>query len=211
MMKKIIFSLLAATTLLISGCATTISSQVTTFHEWPNDLKEKSFVVEAMPGQENDPEYKAYAGMLRERLLGMGFTTGQDFNSSELKVVMEYDTMVSELQLPMAFWGTRYDPFWQIHFSRFHRRSAYFHPYFFARSNSIYMLPDFTATRYFLHQLAVSISDRKSGKTLANIKVSTENISPRISQRMPYLLESAFKDFPGENGKTTEVKLPVPK
>lgn len=209
-MKKIVFSLIAATTLLLSGCATTISSQVTTFHEWPKDLKEKSFTIAAMPGQENDPEYKVYAAMLREKLLGMGFTNSKDFNASELKVIMEYDTLVSEIQLPMAFWGARFDPFWQIHFSRFHRRSAYFYPYFFARSNSLYMMSDFTAKRHFLHQLAVSISDRKSGKTLANIKASTEHFSPRISQRMPYLLESAFKDFPGENGQTKEINLPIP-
>jgi hypothetical protein len=215
MMKNILFSLAAAATLLLSGCASTITSQVTTFHEWPNDLKEKTFTVETMPGQENDPEYKVYAAMLGEKLQGLGFNNSKDPNSSELKVVMEYGTLVSEIQLPMALWGTRFDPFWQIHYARFYRRSAFFYPYYspyyFGRPNSIYMVSDFTATRHFLHQLAVSISERKSGKTLANIKVSTEQISPRISRQMPYLLDSAFMEFPGENGRTNEITLPTSK
>ena len=210
-MKKILFYLITASVLLCSGCASTITSQVTTFHEWPNDLKEKSFTVEPMPGQENDPEYKLYAAMLRTKLQSMGFTTGKDLNSSSLKVVMEYDTLVSEMQLPMAFWGARYDPFWQIHYSRFYRRSGVFYPYYFGRLNSFYMMPDFNVTRYFLHQLAISMTDQKSGKTLANIKVSTEQISPRISRQMPYLLDSAFKEFPGENGRTNEITLPISK
>ena len=210
-MKKILFSLITAGVLLCSGCASTITSQVTTFHEWPNDLKEKSFTIEAMPGQENDPEYKLYASMLREKLQRLGFTTDKELISSDLKVIMEYDTLVSEMQLPMAFWGARYDPFWQIHYSRFSRRSGFYSPYYFGRLNSFYVMPDFNITRYFLHQLAISIADRKSGKTLANIKVSTEQISPRISKQMPYLLESAFKEFPGENGSTTEIKLPISK
>jgi hypothetical protein len=208
-MKRILFSLATVATLLLSGCASTFTSQVTTFHEWPNDFKEKSFTIETMSGQENDPEYKFYAAMLSEKLQGLGLSNSKDINSSELKVVMEYDTLVNEIQIPMALWGARFDPFWQIHYSRFYRRSAFFYPYYFGRLNNYYMMSDFTATRYFLHQLAVSISERKSGKTLANIKVSTEHISPRISTQMPYLLESAFKEFPGENGRTNEIKLPI--
>lgn len=210
-MKKILYSLVTASALLLCGCASTITSQVTTFHEWPNDSKNKSFAIETMAGQENDPEYKVYAAMLREKLQGLGFNNSKDLNSAELKVVMEYGTLVSEIQLPMTYWGIPYDPFWQIHFSRFHRRSAFYYPYYFGRSNSFYMMSDFTATRYFLHQLTISISERKSGKTLANIKVSTEQISPRISKQMPYLLDSAFMEFPGENGRTSEIKLPISK
>ena len=210
-MKKNLFSLITACVLLCSGCASTITSQVTTFHEWPKDLKEKSFTLAAMPGQENDPEYKLYAAMLRDKLQAMGFTAGNDLNSSDLKVVMEYDTLVSEMQLPMAFWGARFDPFWQIHYSRFSRRYGFYSPYYFGRLNSFYLMPDFNVTRYFLHQLAISIADQKSGKTLANIKVSTEQISPRISRQMPYLLDSAFKEFPGENGHTSEIELPIKK
>ena len=210
-MKKILFSLLAVGVILCSGCASTVTSQVTTFHEWSNDLKEKSFMIEALPGQENNPEYKHYATMLREKLRSMGFVNGKDLNSSDLKVIMEYDTLVSEMQLPMAFWGLRYDPFWQIHYARFYRRYAFFYPYYFGRPDSFYVMPEFNVTRYFLHQLAISIADQKSGKTLANIKVSTEQISPRIARQMPYLIESAFKEFPGENGHTSEIKLPITK
>jgi hypothetical protein len=215
MMKKISFSMMTAAILFLSGCASTITSQVTTFHEWPADLKEKSFAIETMPGQENDPEFKVYAAMLGERLQSLGFNNNQDLNSAELKVVMEYGTLVSEIQLPMSLWSPRFDPFWQIHFSRLNRRSAfyypYYSPYYFGRTTSYYMMVDFAVTRYFLHQLAVSISDRKSGKTLANIKVSTEQLSPRISKQMPYLLDSAFMKFPGESGNTSEIILPVSK
>ncbi|MES2047306.1 MAG: DUF4136 domain-containing protein [Pseudomonadota bacterium] len=210
-MKKILFSLLTASALLLCGCASTITSQVTTFHEWPNDLKGKSFAVETMPGQESDPEFKVYAAMLGEKLQGLGYNNSKDLSSADLKVVMEYGTLVSAIQLPTAFWGIPYDPFWQIHYSHFYRRSAFYYPYYFGRPNNFYMMSDFSATRYFLHQLAISISERKSGKTLANIKVSTEQTSPRISKQMHYLLDSAFMEFPGESGNTKEIELPIAK
>jgi len=44
-MKKIL-TLVAAASLLLSGCATTLRSNVTAFNDWPADLPDKSYVFD---------------------------------------------------------------------------------------------------------------------------------------------------------------------
>lgn len=46
---KALAILVAATSLLLSGCATTLRSNVTVFHEWPSDLPDKSYTFETLP------------------------------------------------------------------------------------------------------------------------------------------------------------------
>lgn len=210
-MKKLLTYWAAAAVILLSGCASTISSQVTTFHEWPTDMKEKTYALEAAPGQEMNPEYNHYAELLRSKLLSQGFIESKDSGNSTLKVTMEYGTLLTDMQLSSPYWSLNNDPFWQMHYSRVYRRSGIFYPYYFGRPGSFYAAPEVSAVRYFLHQLAVTITDRKSGKKLANIKVSSEQANPEISMSMPYLLESAFIEFPGQNGRTSNIELPVSK
>jgi hypothetical protein len=58
-MKRTVITGLAALTLLLGGCATTIRSNVTTFHQWPAQLPDKSYVFEAPPPQEDTLELRS--------------------------------------------------------------------------------------------------------------------------------------------------------
>jgi Domain of unknown function (DUF4136) len=208
-MNKILIYWITIAALLLSGCASTFTSQVTTFHEWPSDIKDKSYVLDTIPGQENNPEYNLYAELLHNKLQNQGFIMSKDDNAAALKVMMEYGTLLNDFQLSVPLLGLGYDPFWQIHYSRLYRRAGFYSPYYPARSSGIWMMSDVVATRYFLHQLAITITDRKSGKKLINIKVSAERNNPEIALQMPYLIDSAFTEFPGQNGHTINVEVPI--
>lgn len=210
MNKFLIYWVMFAASLL-SGCATTFTSQVTSFHEWSSDIKEKSYYLDTLPGQENNPEYNHYAELLRSKLQTLGFTDSKNGSGAALKMTMEYGSLLSELQVSMPFWGPGYDPFWQLHYARIYRRTGFYSPYYSARPGGAFMMSDIGARRFFLHQLAISITDNKSGKKLAHIKVSSEQTDPEIATQMPYLIDSAFKEFPGQSGRTTTVEIPISK
>lgn len=206
-MRNFISICMLSAALLASGCATSISSQVTRFHEWPADLKQQSYMLEKTGEQDADPEYQQYATMLNHKLQSLGFVEVKASQTAALKVSMTYSTMLSDLQLsahPML-----YDPFWRMHYVRAYPRSAFFYPYYFRRNSDFLWLSDVSARRYFLQQLEVKIVGRSSGKKLFDVRASTEQLNPEIAVHMPYLIDSAFFEFPGQNGKTVNVELPL--
>ncbi|MCU6435762.1 DUF4136 domain-containing protein [Undibacterium sp. Jales W-56] len=205
--------------LLLSGCATTVGSRVSVFHEWPAELKNKSFVVDKSEQQQNSPEFKAYELLLREKLKGIGLLEADTANQAHaaLSVSMHYASNLSEIQLSSPWNLALYDPFWRLHFNRgwlphsyFYRRPYFYYPYYSIAPDSMF-LSDISVRRYFLHQLEVTIADKASGKKLTEIKASTEQLNPEIHTYMHYLMDSAFLNFPGTSGTTVDVELPLEK
>lgn len=206
-MRNFISLCMLSIVLLASGCASTISSQVTRFHEWPADLKQQSYTLEKAGEQDADPEFRQYAAMLSHKLQSLGFIEAKASQTAVFKVSMAYTTMVSDLQISTS--PLFYDPFWRMHYARSYPRSAYFYPYYLRRNNDFLWLSDVSARRYFLQQLEVKIIERSSGKKLFDVRASTEQLNPEIALHMPYLIDSAFFEFPGQNGKTVNVELPL--
>lgn len=210
-MKNFLSIYMLSLALLASGCASTISSQVTRFHEWPADLKQqsRSYTLEKTSEQDADPEYQQYAAMLSHKLQSLGFIQAGNNQTSALKVSMTYSTMVSDLQFSAPLSPLFYDPFWRMHYARGYPRSAFFFPYYSRRNSDFILLSDVGARRYFLQQLEIKIVERSSGKKLFDVRASTEQLNPEIALHMPYLIDSAFFEFPGQNGKTVNVELPL--
>lgn len=202
---------------VLSGCATTFSSQVTTFQEWPNTAPTKTYVLDRTTEQENDLEYKQYADQLREKLSQLGLTEAAATETPALSVKMAYATAVTAVKFTGAYYGARsyfyYDPIWRLHYSRFYSRSPFYYPYGYSRFGGPFGGPyfgsDLDGRRYYLHQLAVTISEKSSGKKLFDVRASTEQSDPEIVEQIPFLLSSAFQNFPGENGKTVTVDIPL--
>lgn len=214
-----LFSLCAAALLaLLSGCATTYTSQVSVFHEWPAQLSDKAYAFAPTAAQAKDPEYKTYEEQLRHRLQMLGFQESKAGAMPALQVGMQYGTTLSEIEYSYPWHPALYDPFWRMHFSHgYYLRSSFYYPYYpypyyFGRPfGGMWSNMDVTVRRYYLHQLEIGITEVKTGKKLADIKASSEQLSPEISLQMPYLIDSALLGFPGKNGGTSTVELPLEK
>ena len=72
-MKRLVLTATAALALLLGGCATTIRSDVTTFHQWPAQLQDKTYVFEAPPPQDDTLELRSYQNLVRAQLGKLGF------------------------------------------------------------------------------------------------------------------------------------------
>jgi hypothetical protein len=198
-MKRLFVAAGAAITLLLGGCATTIRSDVTTFHQWPAEMADKSYAFEIPAPQEDTLEMRSYQELVRAQLAKLGF---HDSGAAKpnLLVSMHFKTIDVPLRIyqpsPFAappfgpggrYWGRGfyspwYDPVWRT-------------PY------------DVETVHQYQRELQVAIRAAGDGRHLFDVtvrNVSGEMSTPKV---MPALVQSAFEGFPGPNGMARRIVL----
>lgn len=205
-MKRPLVAAFASLSLLLGGCATTIRSDVTTFHQSPDRLADKSYAFAAPPPQDNTLELQSYENLVRAQLERLGFheqpqspalTVGVRFSTVDVPTQVVYPTMAPVYAYSPRYarfgWGRRhwggwyspfYDPFWNP-FPAYEVQEEH---------------------RYH-RELQVSIMSARDNKRLFDVTV--RNVSRKMSTPavMPALVQSAFTDFPGPNGGARVIEL----
>lgn len=209
-LRSAVFYALALSSILLAGC-NTVTSQVTVFHAWPSDIKEKTYVFAKHPRQENNLEYNSYANLVRNKLTQYGFVETSNGDPG-FKVALRYHTEPSDVDVSVpAYYGWN-DPFWRFRYARGPYFDPYY-PYFYGYYGPFGPgLPvDVQVRRWYKHELDILISEARSGKQLLDIRSSTESFNQTLNTQMPNLVESAFKEFPGNSGMTKDVETPIAK
>lgn len=194
---------LALCALLLGGCATTVSSTVSTFHQWPAAVEDKSYVFELPPPEEETLEWRSYQQMVKNELARHGFTEANGappamrvamrFNSAEVPV-----QVVATMGYPVANIGFRYGP---RPFGPLWMRGVY-DPFWGPHPAYQRSMDD-----QYKRELRVAITSARDGQRLYDVLV--QNISDNIEtpEIMAALVQSAFIDFPGQSGKVRRVVL----
>lgn len=207
MKRLVMMAATAAMALLLGGCATTIRSDVTTFHQWPAQIGDKSYVFETPPAIENTLEYQSYQNLVRGQLAQLGFREAGS-GAAAMKVAMRFTTTdvpvrVIEPVAPMfhGYSYYRYGP----RFGPRGRWAGWHHP-FYDPFWSPFPAYQVSVEHQFRRELQVSIKDA-GGKRLFDATV--HNMSRELSTPavMPALVHSAFAGFPGPNGAVRRVEL----
>lgn len=203
--------LMTALTVLLTGCATTISSDVTAFHEWPANLQDKSYVF-VTPSPENDTlEYRNYQNLVRAELAKQGFGEASGPDSANLRVTMGFSTTdfpERVLQADPFFYGPGYWP------GRYGYRYGAWPGYGRFGYSPFYgygfgpMDMEETIRHKYERELRVTIDDR-SGKKLYDVTVQSSSTKRATPQVMPAMVASAFADFPGRSGVPRKVDVKV--
>ncbi len=210
--------LVAAGSLLLGGCATTIRSDVTVFHQWPVELQDKSYVFDTPAPAEDTLEYRSYQGLVASELSRLGFAAAGSSEQAQLRVDMAFTTIdrpTRVLQAADPFWAS--GPYWGgyggaygwpyrgYYPSRYRYRHWAFRPYY-----DPWMFGPMEYREVILHnyerKLNVSIAD-KAGKKLYDVTVQNTSRRQSTPAVMPLLVQSAFTGFPGESGKAKRVDL----
>jgi hypothetical protein len=195
-MKRLFIAAAAALSLLLGGCATTVRSDVTTFHQWPAQIADKSYAFELPAPQDDTLELRSYQELVRAELARLGF---HDSGAARPALLVSMRFMTTDVPVrvvqpalspfyPSAqfgfsgrrrFWGGWYDPF-----------PAY----------------EVSVEHAYQRQLQVAIRS-VDGQRLFDVTV--HNVSRELStpKMMPALVRSAFADFPGPNGVARHVEL----
>ena len=209
MMRRWLILFFSLFALLLAGCTSpVVRSDVTAFHDWPADLQGNTFTFVATPEQQNNLEYRAYQSLISEQLERLGLRPADNPTAAHLRVRFNYGIEARDVRviqpvvadpfyLPFyrpygafgygAFgYGPFYDPFW------------YGEPYLERREN-----------RYVLYtrRLKIEISRASDGKNLFETTVVSEGTDRSLAAVMPYMVQSAFQQFPGKSGVPRRVEL----
>lgn len=193
--------------LLLTGCATTIQSDVTAFHEWPADLRDKSFVFERNSAQENNLEYRNYENLVRGELRRLGFVDAADRESAKLKVSMQYSINVRDVRMVQPVMVDPYwygSPFYGPRWPGYGYYSPFYDPFWYGPP-----MIEQREIRYqlFTRQLKVEIAQASDAKKLYDVTVISQGMNGSLAAVMPYMVRSAFADFPGESGVPRRIEL----
>ena len=215
-MKRLMVTAAAALTLLLTGCATTIRSDVTTFHEWPAEMQNKSYVLEAPPPQDDTLELRSYQNLVRNELARLGFREVAGSGAPALKVAMRFMTTDVPVRVVEPIYPMSYHPSARFMFAQpFYRSgwggrrywgggwySPFYDPFW-------YGMPDFNETirHYYKRELQVAIKSADGGKRLFDVTVNNTSRTLSTPEVMPALVHSAFTGFPGVSGVARRVEL----
>lgn len=196
-------ALLAAAAAL-SGCAALnqLSSDVSSFSQWPAGRQPGSYAFERLPSQQARPEQQQLLeDSARRALEGAGFTPAADATASEFVVQLGARVDANERY---AYYD---DPLWW-HGGLFYHRFG--RP--FPRSSFGFGMGFGLPSPTYEREVALLIRERQSGQPLFEARASNDGSSPSIQTLLPAMYEAAMKDFPngGVNPRrvTTEIAPP---
>lgn len=207
-MKRLLIAAAAVFTLLLGGCATTIRSDVTTFHHWPAQMADKSYLFEPVPPQEDTLEMRSYQELVRGQLSKLGFHDAGT-GTPNLLVSMHFTTTdipvrVIEPAYPLMYYPSMRYRFWGP-------RRHYWHGGFFSPFYDPFWDPfpayEIRIQHQYQRELQVSIKSAATGERLFDVTV--HNVSRQLStpKVMPALVQSAFEGFPGPSGVARRIEL----
>lgn len=213
--RKLLLLCVAALPFALAGCASTIRSEVTAFHQWPADAGGRSFAFSHNAGDAQDLERQNHENLVRLQLLRIGLRDPAPGETAQLKVRVDYsinarDVRVIETVLVDPWFGSPwygpgyYNPYWGW--------PGYGHPFYGPRWPAMPVARQqerrFTALD---RQLKVKIVDAASQKAWYDVTVRSTGEKGNLVEVMPYLVDAAFRDFPGPNGTPRVIEAKVPR
>ncbi|GAC1411334.1 MAG: hypothetical protein NVSMB6_12450 [Burkholderiaceae bacterium] len=194
--------------LLIGGCAgTSVRSEVTTFQEWAAYGGEKVFSFERGREQDNNLEYRTYEILVRKELERLGFSEAGEPRAAQLRVSLAYSIQGRDVRVVQ---GTVTEPFWSTEplYGHRWRGRGYYGPFYDPFWPAV-LDAQFTESTHQIYsrQLKIKIAQTPSGKNLYEVTVNSEGANGSLPSVMPYMIRSAFMEFPGKNGAAKRIDL----
>ena len=219
-MKRLLLAAGAALTLLLGGCATTIRSDVTTFHQWPAELPNKAYVFEAPPAQDDTLELRSYQNLVRGELAKLGFHDAAPNEKPGLNVAMRFSTTDVPLRvlMPSALYASplsmrasifaspyayRYRPYWR---ARRYWGGGLYSPFYDPFWDGPVAYRE-VIRHVYKREVRVTIKAAGDGKPLFDVTVHNDSGQRSTPAVMPALVQSAFQGFPGPSGVERRVEL----
>lgn len=210
-MRYRVFAIISMMLLLLSGCASTqkIQSDVTVFQDWPANVQGQRFAFERTEQQANDLERRAYENLVRNELVQVGLSETSKEEAADIKVALSYGISARDVRIvePVIV-----DPFW--HERPFHR--SFFYPHWHGFYRPFHdpfwhgmPLTEYRSTNFEIYKrhLKITLSRASDGKPLYDVTVISEGTNGSLAAVMPYMVRSAFADFPAKNGVSRRIVL----
>ena len=210
---RVVAYLIIPLCLLLSGCASKIRSEVTAFHQWPTAMAEKSFSFIHNEGEPTGLERQSYENLIRTELIKQGLREAGDTKEAALTVsfnamvnakdVRLVETVLVDSWSGMPWYGPGYySPYW----GGWPGYSPFYGPFGAGMPVARQQERRYTV---FYRELKLKINDALVGQPLYEVTVRSEGKEGNLAKIMPYLVRSAFAEFPGKSGTPRIVEMKI--
>ncbi len=210
---RIVACLITTLCLLLSGCASKIRSEVTAFHQWPAAMAEKTFSFVHKDDEPTGLERQTYENLIRTELIKQGLRDAGDAKDAELAVsfnamvsakdVRVVETVLVDSWSGMPWYGPGYySPYW----GGWPGYSPFYGPFGPGMPVAREQQRRYTV---FYRELKLKINDTLAGQPLYEVTVRSEGKEGNLAKIMPYLVRSAFAEFPGKSGTPRIVEMKI--
>ncbi|MBB5508974.1 DUF4136 domain-containing protein [Paraburkholderia atlantica] len=189
--------LFVALSVLLSGCTTYVTTQVTAFSDWTGSDATRTYAFTRHEDQKNNLELSAYERIVANELAVHAFREVAHDDARylvELAYGIRSDVVTVAQPVyynpwPGPYWGRPFDPW------------GPWGPFPATYVNQSYPV--------FTHLLGIRITERASGREVYNVTARNFGEESSLLRAMPYLARSALADFPLANGAVHTVKIPL--
>lgn len=190
---------LAALTMLLSGCTTYVTTQVTAFSNWSGNDATRTYAFTRTAEQQNSLEQATYEQLAANELAMYAFKRVPSADAHYL-VGLAYSTHsnLATITQPAYYANPWPGPYW-----RPYDPWGPFGPYPTGYVSQSYPI--------FTHTLGIRITERATGKEVYNVTARNTSEEPSLVHAMPYLVRSTLADFPLGNGVVRTVRIPLDK
>ena len=189
--------LAAAATFALAGCATldSVTSEVSSFGEWPAGRSPGTYAFERLPSQQQQAaQADALEAAARPALEKAGFKPAAEGTAPDVTVQVG-------ARMTRTDYGPWNDPFWWQGGFGYWRRGPWVGP---SWSMSVYASPP----RYD-REVAVLIRERATGKPLFEARASNESVTAAGAAVTAAMFQAALLDFPKTGLNPRRVSVPL--
>ena len=211
--RRALLCLLAPVLLSAGGCASYLNAQVTSFQNVSPEhpLTGRRFSVEPTVEQKESLEFRAYAELVSRALVDHGLVDATSSGTTDLAVAVRYSVAGRPVTNAYPEYGyANFGPVWgwvpyRVPGGGIGYAWTATYPVSFGVVGTNYA----SAVSY-RRRLEVDISERGSGKKrLYEGSVVSEGASASLAPVMPAMIKALFHDFPGTNGRSRIVQVPL--
>lgn len=185
--------------ILVSGCASKLSSDVVSFHEGDLPDGETIAVVPLDEGKQNSLEFQHYAELIKKSLSKIGYVPVDDPLGVDLLAKVDYEVSDGRVETRTRMEPPRGYAHYHFYYGR------YYDPYYFGYYDR--WTPDVRSYTVYDRTLSMNITDTDNEKALFEGRVRSTGRENEIAEIMPYLVTAMFTNFPGESGVTKMVTI----
>ena len=206
----------AFSTLLLSGCAEFVASDVAVFHQLGNPPTPKTYAFVPLNVQENTLGYKTYAALIRREFskyqyrevaeqenpdVVIAFGYGMDSGREKLLSMPNYDRAGASFSTTHGTLGT------YGNYTRYFGTTI-FEPTYGVIDSSMVSITEYNRSLWLYIFDANSLGTEKL-KILYEGSVKSSGSSSQLSRVIPAMIEAKFKSFPGKSGETRREVVPI--
>ncbi|MEO8278254.1 MAG: DUF4136 domain-containing protein [Ideonella sp.] len=197
MLKTLTMLLLAA---LLGGCAAMnqVSSEVSTFGNWPAGTTQPSFVFDRLPSQPAETQ-NALEDAALPALRSAGFRPAADPSQADYVVQLGASISADPRYVDELDFRSRFGWAGGWHYRR----------YGFGPGWGFNAFPGGPIGPMYQREVVVMVRDRRSGQTVYETRASNSSNSPLINYLLPAMFQAALADFPNPAGSRRNVVTPI--